>query len=124
MRPALEVAEFSADITSDQPIVAERAMYFDTNGRGGGSCAPPVGDLNQKWYFAEGYTGGNFDTWVLVMNADAEKTAKAYANGKLFVADTNNHLIRTIDLKRGNKVATLTIAGLEPPALPKPQSKP
>ncbi len=77
--PALEVAEFSADVTSDQPIVAERAMYFDTNGRGGGSCAPPIGDLAQKWYFAEGYTGGNFDTWVLVMNADAEKTAKVTA---------------------------------------------
>lgn len=53
-----------------------------------------------------------------------EPAGLAYANGKLFVADTNNHLIRTIDLKRGNKVATLTIAGLEPPTLPKPQSKP
>ena len=32
----------------------------------------------------------------------------------LYVADTNNHLIRTIDVASG-KVATLTIAGLEAP---------
>jgi len=49
-----------------------------------------------------------------------EPAGLAYANGKLYVADTNNHLIRTIDLKRGNRVATLEIAGLEPPAQPAP----
>ena len=36
------------------------------------------------------------------------------AEGKLFVADTNNHLVRVIDLSNG-KVSTLTIAGLQPP---------
>jgi len=39
------------------------------------------------------------------------------ADGKLYVADTNNHLIRTIDLKN-NEVATFEIAGLTPPKLP------
>ena len=38
------------------------------------------------------------------------------AAGKLYIADTNNHAIRTIDLANGNRVATLTIVGLEPPA--------
>lgn len=33
----------------------------------------------------------------------------------LYVADTNNHLIRTIDLKNGYKVGTLVIDGLAPP---------
>jgi DNA-binding beta-propeller fold protein YncE len=46
-----------------------------------------------------------------------EPAGLAYAKGKLYVADTNNHLIRTIDLATG-KVATLTIAGLEPAAKP------
>ncbi len=37
----------------------------------------------------------------------------AAALGKLYVADTNNHVIRTIDLSRGNIVATLPIVGLK-----------
>jgi DNA-binding beta-propeller fold protein YncE len=43
-----------------------------------------------------------------------EPAGLAHANGILYVADTNNHLIRTIDLATG-KVATLAIAGLKPP---------
>ena len=46
----------------------------------------------------------------------------AVAGGKLYVADTNNHLIRTIDLKT-LQVATLTIAGLTPPQLPAAASR-
>lgn len=41
------------------------------------------------------------------------------AGGKLYVADTNNHAIRTVDIASGN-VATLTIEGLKPPAPPRP----
>jgi DNA-binding beta-propeller fold protein YncE len=44
-----------------------------------------------------------------------EPAGLAYARGKLYVADTNNHLIRTIDLAT-NKVETLTISDLTPPA--------
>ena len=40
-----------------------------------------------------------------------EPAGLAHAQGKLYVADTNNHLIRVIDLA-SNKVSTLTIAGL------------
>ena len=43
---------------------------------------------------------------------------------KLYVADTNNHVIRTIDLDDGNRVATLEISGLEPPEPPKIDTKP
>ena len=44
-----------------------------------------------------------------------EPAGLAFAKGKLYVADTNNNLIRTIDLAT-NKVATLTIAGLNAPS--------
>jgi len=37
------------------------------------------------------------------------------ANGKLYVADTNNHAVRVIDLKT-KQTSTLRIKGLEPPA--------
>ncbi len=43
-----------------------------------------------------------------------EPAGLAIAAGQLFVADTNNHLIRVIDLKSA-MVSTLAIAGLGPP---------
>ncbi len=39
----------------------------------------------------------------------------AYAAGKLYVADTNNHRIRTIDLEHNLQVGTLQITGLAAP---------
>ncbi len=47
-----------------------------------------------------------------------EPAGLAAANGKLYVADTNNHAIRMIDLKHGNQVTTLAIKGLEAPPAP------
>ncbi len=52
-----------------------------------------------------------------------EPAGLAYAQGKLYVADTNNHAIRTIDLAHDNKVATLTIEGLAPPEPPKAEAR-
>ena len=48
-----------------------------------------------------------------------EPAGITYAAGKLYVADTNNHLIRTVDLKT-KQVATLAIPGLESPTPPAP----
>jgi hypothetical protein len=52
-----------------------------------------------------------------------EPAGIATAGGKLFVADTNNHLIRVVDLE-SKKVSTLPISGLKPPQPPaeKPRS--
>jgi hypothetical protein len=44
-----------------------------------------------------------------------EPAGLSYAGGKLYVADTNNHLIRMIDLANQNAVSTLKLAGLTPP---------
>jgi thiol-disulfide isomerase/thioredoxin/sugar lactone lactonase YvrE len=46
-----------------------------------------------------------------------EPAGLAVAAGKLFVADTNNHRIRAIDLQT-SQVSTLAITGLKPPAPP------
>lgn len=51
-----------------------------------------------------------------------EPAGISYAAGKLYVADTNNHLIRTVELMTPVKVSTLTIAGLAPPAKPAPKA--
>lgn len=42
------------------------------------------------------------------------------ASGKLYVADTNNHAIRIVQLESG-RVSTLTIDGLSPPEKPAPK---
>ncbi len=70
--PGLESTDVSTSVTSDLPIVAERAMYFDYRGRKGGHVTIGAPGPNQQWYLAEGYTGGEFDEYVLLMNPGAE----------------------------------------------------
>ncbi len=110
--PGMESAEFSADITSDQPIVVERSMYFGANDRGGGSCSPPISSLSQQWYFAEGYTGGDFDTWALVMNPDATKTAKVTATFML-PGGVNKELKIEVPPKSRGTIHIDAVPGLE-----------
>lgn len=52
-----------------------------------------------------------------------EPAGIAYANGRVYVADTNNHLIRTIDVATG-KVGRFTVTGLKAPAPPAVAKKP
>jgi hypothetical protein len=74
--PVLAAADVSARIISDQPIIAERAMYLDTLGKpvgavigGAGVIAPAT-----RWFLAEGATGGFFDLYVLVGNPETQDT--------------------------------------------------
>jgi len=66
--PGLDNGEFSAEVKSDLPVVAERAVYFGYPGIGGGTAAEGAAESSRSWYFAEGYTGGEFDTWILLGN--------------------------------------------------------
>jgi hypothetical protein len=57
-------------VSSDKPVIAERAMYGGNRTWGHdsiGTTAP-----NPTWYLAEGSTGQGFETWVLVQNPNAE----------------------------------------------------
>ncbi|MGQ9536462.1 MAG: hypothetical protein ACUVT4_04425 [Actinomycetota bacterium] len=73
--PGLESAEVSARVTSDRPVVAERAMYFDYGGKTGGRTSAGSPSLSNNWYFAEGFTGAGFDEYILVLNP-GEETAR------------------------------------------------
>jgi DNA-binding beta-propeller fold protein YncE len=44
----------------------------------------------------------------------SEPAGLSFAGNKLYIADTNNHQIRVVDMK-SNKVSTLELKGLEPP---------
>ncbi len=73
----LESAGFSTRLVSSNNVgfIAERAMYFDYNGCGLDDGSDSVGTTSPaaRWYFAEGYTGGNFDTWLLIQNPEGKK---------------------------------------------------
>jgi SpoIID/LytB domain protein len=77
--PGLQNTGFSTTLTSKNGvgIVAEHSLYFDYNSSGitDGSNSAGVTAPSDAWYFAEGYTGGRFDTYVLLENPDT-KAAK------------------------------------------------
>jgi len=58
----LVTGAFSTQVTSDQPIVAERSTYFDRFGHGSMGSAI----LASRWHFAD--AGTTDDTWVLLLN--------------------------------------------------------
>jgi hypothetical protein len=66
--PGLEATDVSTQVASDLPIVAERAMYFNYQGEDGGHDTIGTSQPSNTWFFAEGYTGDSFDTWVLLQN--------------------------------------------------------
>ncbi len=64
----------STKVTSDQPVIAERAMYWCAPGAYRAAAHDSIGVTAPctAWYLAEGSTGtneqGSFETWVLVQN--------------------------------------------------------
>ena len=62
--------EVSAVVTSGQPLVAERAMYFQTTSpfwvKGGSATAGFA--PSTSWNFAEGYTGAGFQEYLTLQN--------------------------------------------------------
>jgi hypothetical protein len=67
---------FATGVESDQPIVAERATYFDS-GRSGTS-SPGLSQTSPTWLLGEGVTRAGFDTWLLVENPGG-----AFANTRI-----------------------------------------
>jgi hypothetical protein len=72
--PGLENTPVSTMVksTNGVPVYCERSMYFDYYGRVGGHDSIGVTHPAANWYLAEGYTGGAFDTWVLMQNPSDE----------------------------------------------------
>ena len=56
----------SAVVSSDNPIIVERAMYG--NNRAWAHDSIGVVSPKKTWYLAEGSTGGGMETWILVQN--------------------------------------------------------
>lgn len=77
-------AHVAAIITSTQPVMVERPDYFSNVSVGnahtvsGASSVVGVQTLSNDWLFAEGYTGGQFQEYLVISNLDT--SAKAAAN--------------------------------------------
>jgi lysophospholipase L1-like esterase len=77
---ALANASFSIRVTSDQPVLAERAVYWSSNGITfiEGNNSPGVTAEAPKWAFAEGIQGvvqqggPSHDSFFLISNANAQ----------------------------------------------------
>jgi subtilisin-like proprotein convertase family protein len=67
--PELVNRSFGIDVTSVQPIIAERAMYLPgSRVFEGGHESAGVNSPSRKWFLAEGATGSFFDCFVLMSN--------------------------------------------------------
>ncbi len=77
--------EVAAQVTSNNPIAVERAVYW--NGRSDGSCTAGTNAPRAEWYFAEGSTGtspgGQMETYILLQNPGdtAANVNVVYING-------------------------------------------
>ncbi len=102
---------FNATIESSIPVLAERAMYFSSEGRAGGHDSIGASKTSTTWYFAEGYTGGTFDTWVLVMNPNSSAVT-ATLN---FMKDDGSVVANQVNIPAGGRqsVHVDTVPGLE-----------
>ncbi|MBN1288113.1 MAG: hypothetical protein JXA49_00555, partial [Actinobacteria bacterium] len=74
-----DVWSVSTEVVSDEPVVVDRQMFWDTGvavtGQPYHQCSHTsigVNTPSDTWYLAEGSTGGNeygaFETWVLLQN--------------------------------------------------------
>ena len=67
--------EVSTEVVSSQPVICQRAMYWGNRTGAHGSLG--ASEASRVWFLAEGSTGGDFETWVLVQNPeDAEARVK------------------------------------------------
>jgi len=65
--------EISLRVTADQPVVAERPMYFLYHEQwAGGHVSMGANQPSTSWYFAEGYTGKGFEEWLSLFNPNPE----------------------------------------------------
>ncbi|MGH7904905.1 MAG: DUF5719 family protein, partial [Candidatus Dormibacteraceae bacterium] len=64
--------EVSATVTSSRPILVERPMYFDYQGRTGGDVAMGARSPSDHLNLAEGHVGQGFDEYLALFNPGSQ----------------------------------------------------
>jgi len=67
-------SDVSTYVQADQPVIAERAMYWPrgSRDRAGGHCSTGSVTAAYLWYLAEGTTAWGFDEYVLLVNTSED----------------------------------------------------
>ncbi len=60
------------EISATEPVVAQQSEYFNWAGRRGGASTVGAMKPSRTWYFAEGYNGGLFTSFLLLFNPQEE----------------------------------------------------
>ena len=110
--PGIDAAPFSTRISSDVPIVAERAMYWGPPGGGwvDGHSAVGLTAEATKWAFAEGAEDGLdgsgllFDSFFLVVNS----TVNPLALRATFVREDGTGIVRTFNVNPQTRFTLIT----------------
>ncbi|MEW6555309.1 MAG: C40 family peptidase [Actinomycetota bacterium] len=106
--------EVSMEVSAPSPgVVAERAMYFDYEGwADGGHAAVGMAQATLHGFFAEGYTGDGFDTWLLLANPE-DRVAQVEVT---YLLEGGAPVVKTYDLAPASRFTVLVngVAGIAP----------
>lgn len=70
--------DVSVTLTCETPFIAERPLYFNYNGEWpGGHDVLGANGTGDTWFFAEGYTGANFQEYLCIQNPGANDLTAA-----------------------------------------------
>lgn len=119
--PCVTTASVSAEITSNNPIVADRLMYFHfgpTHFSGATDDVGQAGSASHNVFaFAEGYTGGQFQEYVTLQNptnSSEEVAMTFFADGFIIQQQANlpAHSRTTFSV---NSIINPIVGGYPPP---------
>jgi hypothetical protein len=97
--------DLGVDIHSDEPVIAERPMYFNYHDKwDGGHDVLGCNQGKTAWYLAEGCTRYDsqiqFDTWICIMNpAEPDTTATV-----TYMLGTGQNITRTYKVKADQRI--------------------
>ncbi len=96
---------FSTKLSSSQNIIVERSMYWPNgDGTQGGHASTGVTSPALQWYLAEGYTGDNFQTYILIQNP-AETDAAIEVT---YMPDAGENVIKTLVVPAKSRYTIVT----------------
>ncbi|MEA5077458.1 MAG: cohesin domain-containing protein [Anaerolineaceae bacterium] len=99
---------FSTKLSSSQNIIVERSMYWP-NGEGtqGGHASTGVTSPALQWYLAEGYTGNNFQTYILIQNpTETDATVQV-----TYMPDSGSNVVKTLTVPGNSRYTIITGEG-------------